>query len=309
MDKVTNQDIERVVDEVVRRVAERLSAAKTRESGAAAPAVNPVCGCPINPPAAPAATAPASAPASEDAGKKMLQMGACRVGTANVGAVNCEDIAPYIDHTLLKPNATETEITKLCEEARKYRFASVCVNTSYVELCARLVAGSGVKVCAVVGFPLGAMSTDSKAFETRDAIKNGAEEIDMVINVGKLQSGGLAYVYDDIHAVVRAAAGHVVKVILETGLLSDEQKISACTLAKAAGADFVKTSTGFGAGGATPEDIALMRRVVGDQMGVKASGGIRDCPTAQKMLESGATRIGASASVGIVKGQSSKSSY
>ncbi|MGC8842276.1 MAG: deoxyribose-phosphate aldolase, partial [Candidatus Sumerlaeaceae bacterium] len=156
--------------------------------------------------------------------------------------------------------------------------------------------------CAVVGFPLGAMSTDAKAFETRYAVSHGADEIDMVINVGQLQAGNYAYVYDDIHAVVKAAAGHIVKVILETGLLNEDQKIAGCVLAKAAGADFVKTSTGFGPGGATPEDIALMRRIVGDDMGVKASGGIRDCSTAQKMMESGASRLGASASVSIVKG-------
>lgn len=232
---------------------------------------------------------------------EMVRGGAARIGSAGAAPAACSDLAPYIDHTLLKPNATEKEIEKLCAEARQHRFASVCVNTSYVDLCARLLAGSGIPVCAVVGFPLGAMSTDSKAFETRDAVRRGAEEIDMVINVGKLHSGDFAYVYDDIHAVVKAAAGHTVKVIIETALLTDEQKVSACVLAKAAGAHFVKTSTGFSTGGATAADIALMRRVVGEQLGVKASGGIRDCPTALKMVESGATRIGASASVAIVK--------
>jgi len=151
------------------------------------------------------------------------------------------------------------------------------------------------------------MSTDAKAFETRYAVSHGADEVDMVINVGQLQAGNYACVYDDIHAVVKAAAGHVVKVILETGLLNEDQKIAGCVLAKAAGADFVKTSTGFGPGGATPEDVALMRRIVGQDMGVKASGGIRDCTTAQKMIESGATRLGASASVSIVKGATSRS--
>ncbi|MGI8906894.1 MAG: deoxyribose-phosphate aldolase [Candidatus Sumerlaeaceae bacterium] len=223
--------------------------------------------------------------------------------------MECGDLAPYIDHTLLKADATETEVEKLCAEARKHKFASVCVNTSYVETCARLLAGSGVKVCCVVGFPLGAMSTDAKAFETRTAVSQGADEVDMVINVGKLESGNYAYTYEDIRAVVKAASGNTVKVILETSLLNEDQKIAACVLAKAAGSDFVKTSTGFSTGGATPEDVALMRRIVGDQMGVKASGGIRDCGTAQTMINSGATRIGASASVGIVKGQQGKGSY
>jgi deoxyribose-phosphate aldolase len=234
--------------------------------------------------------------------REMIRRGAERIVCTGGEKFRCEDLARYIDHTLLKPNATEKDIERLCAEALQYHFASVCVNSAYVELCARLLAGSGVKVCAVVGFPLGAMSTDAKAFETRYAVSHGADEIDMVINVGQLQAGNYAYVYDDIHAVVKAAAGHIVKVILETGLLNEDQKIAGCVLAKAAGADFVKTSTGFGPGGATPEDIALMRRIVGDDMGVKASGGIRDCSTAQKMMESGASRLGASASVSIVKG-------
>lgn len=285
------QLIERLVDEVVRRVtAEAVRPALTGSATA--------CGCPS-----------ATAEATETAARALLGTGACRVGCTDAKSLRCEDLAPYIDHTLLKPGATESEIEKLCDEARRYRFASVCVNTSYTELCARLLAGSGVMVCSVVGFPLGAMSTEAKAFETRDAIRHGADEVDMVINVGKLKSGDFAYVCDDIRAVVQAAAGRTVKVIIETALLTDEEKVAACVLAKAAGAHFVKTSTGFGPGGATAADVALMRRTVGDRMGVKASGGIRDCQTAIQMVESGATRIGASASVAIVKGQESKSSY
>jgi deoxyribose-phosphate aldolase len=296
-----SEDISRIVEEVVRRV----TAAIAPQAAASAPGSCPSHSCS----AGQLCDCPACKAERTRTSKEMLEQGASRVGCTGVGALHCDDLAHYIDHTLLKPNATEKEIEKLCHEARQYKFASVCVNTSYIDTCSRLLAGSGVRVCAVVGFPLGAMSSDAKAFETRDAITRGAEEIDMVINVGKLQSGNFAYICDDIRAVVRAAAGHVVKVILETGLLDNDQKIAACVLAKAAGADFVKTSTGFGPGGATPEDIALMRRIVGEEMGVKASGGIRDCPTAQQMIESGATRIGASASVGIVKGAAGKSGY
>ncbi|MBX7246095.1 MAG: deoxyribose-phosphate aldolase [Candidatus Sumerlaeaceae bacterium] len=288
------EEISKIVDEVVARVASQLGAA-----AAPAPTAS----------AKPEASCPADKDARTAASKEVLDKGACRVGVTDVKSIHCDDLAPYIDHTLLKPNATEQEIEKLCLEARQYKFASVCVNTSYVEQCARVLEGSGVKVCCVVGFPLGAMTSDAKAFETRDAIAHGAEEIDMVINVGKLQSGNFAYVYDDIRAVVRAAQGRIVKVILETSMLNEDEKICACALSKAAGADFVKTSTGFGGGGATAEDISLMRRIVGDQMGVKASGGIRDCTIAAKMVESGANRIGASASVNIVKGEAGKGGY
>ncbi|MCR4426401.1 MAG: deoxyribose-phosphate aldolase [Firmicutes bacterium] len=215
-------------------------------------------------------------------------------------------LASMIDHTLLKPDATEAQIRKVCEEAIQYRFASVCVNPTNVALCASLLKGTGVRVCTVIGFPLGATTPTAKAMETRDAIANGAQEVDMVINVGALKSGNYDLVKRDIQAVVDAAAGKAVtKVILETALLSDEEKIRACLIAKYAGADFVKTSTGFGPGGATAEDIALMRRTVGESMGVKASGGIRDTQTAEKMVKAGATRIGASASVAIVKGGAS----
>ncbi len=210
------------------------------------------------------------------------------------------DTARYVDHTLLKPNATQDEVAKLCEEARNFCFASVCVNPSYVALSAQLLKGSGVKVCTVVGFPLGSTTPTVKAIEARDAIANGADEIDMVINIGALKSGNDAVVYDDIKAVREATRGKVLKVILETSLLSNEEKVRACAASKKAGADFVKTSTGFGGGGATVEDIKLMRETVGPLMGVKASGGIRDAKAAHDMIAAGATRLGTSASVAIV---------
>ncbi len=210
------------------------------------------------------------------------------------------DTARYVDHTLLKPNATQEEIGKLCEEAKTFCFASVCVNPSYVALSAQLLRGSGVKVCTVVGFPLGSTTPTVKAIEARDAIANGADEIDMVINIGALKSGNDIVVYDDIKAVRDATRGRVLKVILETSLLSNEEKVRACAASKKAGADFVKTSTGFGGGGATVEDVKLMRETVGPLMGVKASGGIRDAKIAHDMIAAGATRLGTSASIAIV---------
>lgn len=210
------------------------------------------------------------------------------------------DTARYVDHTLLKPNATQEEIGKLCEEAKNFCFASVCVNPSYVALSAQLLRGSGVKVCTVVGFPLGSTTPTVKAIEARDAIANGADEIDMVINIGALKSGNDVVVYDDIKSVRDATRGKVLKVILETSLLSNEEKVRACAASKKAGADFVKTSTGFGGGGATVEDVKLMRETVGPLMGVKASGGIRDAKIAADMIAAGATRLGTSASIAIV---------
>jgi len=210
------------------------------------------------------------------------------------------DTARYVDHTMLKPNATQEEIAKLCEEAKAFCFASVCVNPSYVALAAQYLRGSGVKVCTVVGFPLGSTTPTVKAIEARDAIANGADEIDMVINIGALKSGNDVVVYDDIKAVREATRGKVLKTILETSLLSNEEKVRACVMAKKAGADFVKTSTGFGGGGATVEDIKLMRETVGPLMGVKASGGIRDAQGAAAMIAAGATRLGTSASIVIV---------
>jgi deoxyribose-phosphate aldolase len=219
------------------------------------------------------------------------------------------DVAPYIDHTLLKPEATSAEVTKLCEEAKKYGFATVCVNSINVGLAARLLHGSNVLPIAVVGFPLGAMLPSAKAFETREAVRCGAREIDTVINIGALKSRDYALVLEDIRAVVQAAKPWPVKVILETSQLNDEEKVVGCVLSKAAGAAFVKTSTGFAGGGATAEDVALMRRVVGNEMGVKASGGVRSTEDAMKMIAAGANRIGASASVAIVTGQKSNSKY
>ncbi|HWP82226.1 MAG TPA: deoxyribose-phosphate aldolase [Bacteroidota bacterium] len=212
-----------------------------------------------------------------------------------------------IDHTLLRPDATKNEIEKLCAEARHYGFASVCVNPSYVRLCSTLLKDTTVKVCTVIGFPLGATTSEVKSFETQQAIRNGAREVDMVINVGMLKSGEYHYVEQDIRAVVQTAhrEGAITKVIIETGLLTDEEKVKACLLAKRAGADFVKTSTGFAKGGATVGDIALMRKVVGPTLGVKASGGVRSHEEAVALVESGADRIGASASVKIVTGESS----
>jgi deoxyribose-phosphate aldolase len=210
------------------------------------------------------------------------------------------EVARRIDHTLLRADATRDDITRLCEEARDHRFASVCVNGHWVPLAAALLTGSDVLVCTVVGFPLGAMAAAAKADEAREAVRQGAREVDMVINLGALKSRDYQTVLDDIAGVVDAAAPAIVKVILETGALEQGEKVIACALAKAAGAAFVKTSTGFGKGGATVEDIALMRSVVGPDMGVKASGGVRTADDAARLIAAGADRIGASSSVAIV---------
>ena len=211
------------------------------------------------------------------------------------------DIAKYIDHTILKPEATVEDVKKLCKEAREYNFASVCVNVCYAALVSTELAGSDVKTCVVVGFPLGAMTKEAKAFETTDAINNGANEIDMVINVGVLKDKNYDLLKEEIEAVVNAAKGKaIVKVIIETCLLTDQEKIKVCQISKEAKADFVKTSTGFSSGGATKEDIALMRKTVGPDLGVKASGGVRDYKTAMDMINAGASRIGASAGIAIV---------
>lgn len=213
------------------------------------------------------------------------------------------NISQLIDHTLLRPEATTAEIRKVCGEARQYGFASVCVNPYWVPLVAHELAGSPVKVCTVVGFPLGANSTAMKVAETEEAARSGAQEIDMVLNIGELRAGNHDAVRHDIQAVVETAHhnGAIVKVILETALLNDEQKVIACTIAKQAGAEFVKTSTGFSTAGATVHDVALMRKTVGPEMGVKASGGIRTLEDLKSMVAAGATRIGASASVKIVE--------
>ncbi|MEQ8765298.1 MAG: deoxyribose-phosphate aldolase [Planctomycetota bacterium] len=221
-----------------------------------------------------------------------------------------ESLARTIDHTLLKPDATEGEIAQLCEEAATHRFASVCVNPTYVDFCAKALQGTSVAVCTVIGFPLGANASEVKAYEAYRAQEQGANELDMVLAVGRLKSGNDDYVRNDIRAVVDARRpGSLVKVILETSLLTDDEKLRACKLAQEAGADFVKTSTGFSTGGATEEDILLMRRAVGPVMGVKASGGIRDRETAERMIAAGATRLGASAGIRIVHGEKSDSDY
>lgn len=237
--------------------------------------------------------------------QNIINSGAQRIGAKSGLAGHKIDakLASFIDHTLLKPDATREQLVKLCDEAKTYHFATVCVNSANIPLVARLLSGSSVKPIAVVGFPLGAASSQAKAFEAKEAIRNGAKEIDMVINIGALKSRDLKSVHDDIKAVVDASAPHKVKVIIETSQLSQDEKIIACALAKTAGAAFVKTSTGFAGGGATVEDIALMRRIVGNDMEVKASGGIRTQEDARKMIEAGADRVGASASVAIVTGQ------
>lgn len=220
------------------------------------------------------------------------------------------NIAAMIDHTLLKPEATRQQIESLCKEANEYKFASVCVNPTWVSTAKELLQGSGVMVCTVIGFPLGATTPETKAFETKNAIENGAEEVDMVINIGALKDHNDELVEKDIRAVVEAAKGKAhTKVIIETSLLTKEEKIRACELSVKAGADFVKTSTGFSTGGATAEDIALMRKTVGPELGVKASGGVRSTEDVQKMIEAGATRIGASSSIAIVNGLTVTSDY
>ncbi len=235
--------------------------------------------------------------------EKVVQAGASRV-TATLGVrPQNSGIARYIDHTLLKPDASQDQIAQLCYEARTYEFASVCINPAQVKLAAQLLKGSPVKVCTVVGFPLGATPGTVKAYETQQAIRDGATEIDMVINVGALKSQDYGTVKEDIGTVVNAAhAGNaLVKVIIEAALLTDEEKVIASHLSRLAGADFVKTSTGFGPGGATAADVALMRKVVGPDIGVKAAGGVRNYTDAQTMIAAGATRLGASAGVQIVK--------
>lgn len=230
-------------------------------------------------------------------------------GNLNLG-ITTQQLARYIDHTLLKPDAIAPQFDQLCDEAKKYNFYSVCVNSSWVSYVAKKVRGSNVKVCSVVGFPLGEMDSRSKAFETRNAIDNGAHEIDMVLSVSALKSGNLKYVEDDIRAVKRACRSNtVLKVILETSMLSEQEKIIACEICKKVEVRFVKTSTGFGGGGATVADIELMRRVVGPDMGVKASGGIRDFKSAVALIKAGATRIGAGASVAIITGKTTDGNY
>ncbi len=240
--------------------------------------------------------------------KNIIDNGADRIAAGlGVGSELVDNnIAGKIDHTMLKPDTTPEQIIQLCKEAKQYHFASVCVNPCYVSLCSEMLRDTGVKVCTVIGFPLGSTTTKIKRAEAEEALSNGAEEIDMVINVGMLKEGEFDYVFNDINQVVLAAKNHnaICKVIIETALLTDEEKIKACIISKNAKADFVKTSTGFSSGGATVGDIALMKYVVGSTVGVKASGGIRTREDAEAMVAHGADRIGASASVKIVKGES-----
>jgi deoxyribose-phosphate aldolase len=237
----------------------------------------------------------------------LADAGASRVATTIGYCPGSDGLASLIDHTLLKPDAAREEVEQLCREAAQYCFASVCVNPNWVALCREMLRNTGVKVCTVIGFPLGAHLSDIKAYETKRAIEQGAEEVDMVINIGALKSRDYALVEQDIHGVVSAARASgrdiLVKVILETTLLSHDEKVMGCTLSKAAGADYVKTSTGFAGGGATVEDVQLMRETVGPEMGVKASGGVRTRDDAEKMVAAGATRLGASAGVKIVRGE------
>jgi deoxyribose-phosphate aldolase len=234
----------------------------------------------------------------------VIKAGAERLTSTLGGIPEDRQLASMIDHTLLKPDATPDQIAQLCFEARKHGFASVCVNPGHVKLCADLLRGSPVRVCTVIGFPLGATSPEAKVYETETALRDGATEIDMVINIGALKGGDHTWVARDIRGIVETAhaGGAIVKVIIETSLLTEDEKVTASLLAKEAGADFVKTSTGFAGGGATPQDIALIRRVVGPEMGVKASGGVRTLEEARSMVAAGATRIGASAGVKIVQG-------
>lgn len=305
---------EQLIDQVAAVVTQVLA-----ERGLVAPAAKPgagtACSLPhgvaaAGPPVVRRAAEPVASPAA--ASNPLVQAGAARVGHSTEGAApdgQCGMLASYIDHTLLKPSATDAEIRDICKQAREFGFASVCVNPCHVALSARELAGSQVMVCTVIGFPLGSTTTQTKVFETREACANGAHEIDMVINIGKLKAGDFQYVAGDIRGVVEAAQGRTVKVIIETSMLTNDEKVAACILSKSAGAHFVKTSTGFGGGGATPEDIALMRKTVGEELGVKASGGVRDCEGAEKLIAAGASRLGASASVAIISGKKGSASY
>ncbi|MFT7625331.1 MAG: deoxyribose-phosphate aldolase, partial [Myxococcota bacterium] len=298
-----DRDIDRLVDVITARVKAQLNGAPTSASTAASSAAD--------------VSRPCTAGKGECIGcgwavrrrpkdvETIIGAGAARisskVGVTQHGAVPT-NLAPYIDHTLLKPEVTRDQLHTLCEEAKQHGFATVCVNSANVRFVAGKLGGSSVRITAVVGFPLGASTGPSKAFETKEAVRAGAHEIDMVINVGALKSRDYTTVLDDICRVVEAAGGSPVKVILETASLTHDEKVIACSLAKISGAAFVKTSTGFGGGGATAEDVMLMKAVVGDEMQVKASGGVRTADDVRKMIGAGATRIGASASVAIVTG-------
>jgi deoxyribose-phosphate aldolase len=293
--RLNTPEFERLVDEITQHVMSRL-----KTDGAALPghSDSSECNC---------ADGRCVRECSERV-KQVVANGAGRI-TSGLGYIPRDlGIARLIDHTLLKPDASAAEIAQLCREAREYHFASVCVNSAYVTLCADLLKGSDVAVCTVVGFPLGASPPEVKAYEAQLAIQNGASEIDMVMNIGALKSRDVKALYRDIATVVATCHAHnvICKVILETSKLTDEEKVIASQVSKMAGADFVKTSTGFGGGGATVADVALMRRVVGPTIGVKASGGVRSYQDAQAMVKAGATRIGASAGVMIAREEAGK---
>jgi deoxyribose-phosphate aldolase len=279
-----NGDFERLVEQITEAIVARLNGEAQDGDGA--------CGC-----------GSACFNRCPERMQRVVDAGAARIGLVLGEAATARDWSSLVDHTLLKPEATEADIVRLCEEAAQYRFASVCVNPSWVKVSACALRGSGVPVCTVVGFPLGATLADVKAYETRRAIYDGAREIDMVINIGALKSGDDCAVEYDIRAVVEAAHEHgvLVKTIIEAALLTDDEKVRACLAAKRAGADFVKTSTGFAKSGATVADVALMRRTVGTEMGVKAAGGVKGITDARAMVEAGATRIGASVGVKIAQ--------
>lgn len=297
------EEVAAAVEEIAQRVRRRLDAARVGREEPCTPSPKATAA-----PKQDCAPACGECPTFDSCGTAQgVRMGVARIAPDAVRT--SADIAPYIDHTLLKPDATREDVAKLAEEARKYGFATVCVNSAHVGTAARILSGSKTVPIAVVGFPLGAGLPTAKAFEAREAIRCGAREIDMVINIGAVKSKDYALVLKDIQMVVEASKPYPVKVILETSQLDADQKVAACALAKAAGAAFVKTSTGFTGGGATAEDVALMRRVVGDDVGVKASGGIRSAEDAFKMIQAGANRIGASASVAIVSGQKSSAKY
>src|SRR5882724_9772826 len=279
-----NGDLELLIDQITDAIVARLNGDGTDQGG--------LCGC----------TSECFNRCPERM-HRIVDAGAARIGLVLGETSSAKDWAGLIDHTLLKPEATDEDIKKLCEEAARYQFASVCVNPTWVRAAACNLQGSGVPVCTVIGFPLGATLSDVKAYEARRSILEGAREVDMVINVGALKSGDDCLVEHDIHSVVEVAHEYNVtcKVIIETALLTDDEKVRACQAAKRAGADFVKTSTGFAKGGATVADVALMRRTVGSDLGVKASGGVKGLDDVRKMVEAGATRIGASVGVKIAR--------
>jgi deoxyribose-phosphate aldolase len=279
-----NGDFERLVEQITDVIVARLNGEGHEHDGA--------CGC-----------GSACFNRCPERMQRVVDAGASRIGVVLGESASARDWASLVDHTLLKPEASDADIRRLCEEAAQYKFASVCVNPTWVKESACILRGSGVPVCTVVGFPLGATLADVKAYETRRAIFDGAREIDMVINIGALKSGDDCAVEYDVRAVVEAAheEGVLVKTIIEAALLTDEEKVRACLAAKRAGADFVKTSTGFAKSGATVADVALMRRTVGSEMGVKAAGGVKGISDARAMVEAGATRIGASVGVKIAQ--------